>query len=604
MKHRAILISAALFAACHNPTRTDDPDAFIMRHVETGLCPPVVIEGDSTWTIEERLKHYGVPGMSIAIIDDFKIAWVKSYGVMDSTSSRPVTDSTLFQAASISKPVFTMAVLKLAEMGAVKLDDDVNAQLRSWKVPENEFTATEKVTLKRLLGHVAGTTVHGFEGYVPGEPLPTLNQILNGEAPSNSPPVVVDQTPGSKWRYSGGGYCIASQVVLDAKGGTIPQHMDELVLKPLGMSRSTYQQPLPEAWAHNAASGHLPDRSPVKSKWHVYPELSPDGLWTTATDLAHFVIDLQKTIASDSGKVLSRTTAMQMVEPFVEPFAAVGLTIEDKKGQRYFDHGGWNEGFCGWIVGHVENGKGAVILINANQTEFMGEVVRSIARAYDWPEFVPVRKAQPLDSTALDAFTGRYRVGSDDLVTITRSGNKLIRQPLRQEPNTLEHIGDNVFVSRLDERFRKFVKDSIGGMTIRVMDAIDATTYGTLRRMKDDEHIPFEAIERGDRDAAVRAYSALNPTDPAVREEWLNNLGYQLMNEGQVKKGQYIFFVNMQLYPKSANAYDSYAEACLKLGDKEQALVNYKRALSLDPQNTNAARVVAELEKEVIGSAR
>jgi len=336
----------------------------------------------------------------------------------------------------------------------------------------------------------------------------------------------------------------------------------------------------------------------------VYPELSPDGLWTTATDLAHFVIDLQKTIASDSGKVLSRNTAMQMVEPFVEPFAAVGLTIEDKKGQRYFDHGGWNEGFCGWIVGHVENGKGAVILINANQTEFMGEVVRSIARAYDWPEFVPVRKAQPLDSTALDAFTGRYRVGSDDLVTITRSGNKLIRQPLRQEPNTLEHIGDNVFVSRLDERFRKFVKDSIGGMTIRVMDAIDATTYGTLRRMKDDEHIPFEAIERGDRDAAVRAYSALNPTDPAVREEWLNNLGYQLMNEGQVKKGQYIFFVNMQLYPKSANAYDSYAEACLKLGDKEQALVNYKRALSLDPQNTNAARVVAELEKEVIGSAR
>ncbi|MBK8339273.1 MAG: serine hydrolase [Flavobacteriales bacterium] len=566
-----------------------------------------MIEGDSTWTIEERMKHFGVPGMSIAVIDDFKIAWTKSYGVMDTTSMRPVTDSTLFQAASISKPVFTMAVLKLAELGAVKLDEDVNATLTSWKLPENAFTATEKVTLKRLLGHVAGTTVHGFEGYAVGEPLPSLLNILNGEAPSNSPAIVVDQTPGSSWRYSGGGYCVVSQLILDAKGGSIPQHMHDLVLDPLGMSRSTYQQPLPEAWNHNAATGYLPDRSAVKGKWHVYPELSPDGLWTTATDLAHFVIDLQKTITSDSGKVLSRATAMQMVEPFVEPHAAVGLTIEDKKGERYFDHGGWNEGFCGWIVGHVENGKGAVILINANEPDFMGEVVRSIARAYDWPEFVPVRKAQPLDSTALDAFTGRYRVGSDDLVTITRRGGKLIRQPLRQEAGELVHIGDNVFVSRLDERYRRFAKDSTGEMTVQVMDAIDAKDFSTLRRMKEDEHIPFELIMRGKRDEAAKAYAdlkAANQADEMVSEERLNFLGYELMNDGQLKQGQDVFFVNMILHGESANVYDSYAEACLKMGNKEMALINYKRALSMDPKNANAARIVGELEKEGVGVAR
>lgn len=600
------LLVVAVFAACSHPTRTDDPDAFIIRHVETGLCNPVLIDGDSTWTIEERMKHYGVPGVSIAVIDDFKIAWVKSYGVMDTVSKRPVTDSTLFQAASISKPVFTMAVLKLAELGAVKLDEDVNAQLTSWKIPENEFTATEKVTLKRLLGHVAGTTVHGFDGYVPGEPLPTLNQILRGEAPSDSPPIVVDQIPGSNWRYSGGGYCVASQLVLDAKGGTIPQHMDELVLKPLGMSRSTYQQPLPEAWTHNAASGYLPDRSAVKSKWHVYPELSPDGLWTTATDLAHFVIDLQKSITSDSGKVLSRATAMQMVEPFVAPYGAVGMGLEEKSGETYFEHGGWNEGFCGQIYGHVKNGKGAVILINANQPAFMAEVIRSIARAYDWPAFVPHFKEQPLDGTALDAFTGRFRVGSDDLVTITRSGNSLIRQPLRQEANALVHIGDNVFVSRLDERFRKFVKDSTGEMTVQVMDAIDATEFSTLRRMKDDEHIPFELIMRGERDAAVKAYDQLkaaDPTDEMVNEQRLNFLGYELMNGGQLKQAQDIFYVNIQIYPKSANAYDSYAEACLKLGQKEQALLNYRKAAAMDPTNTNAARIVGELGKELGVSA-
>jgi CubicO group peptidase (beta-lactamase class C family) len=127
MKPTKLLSVVAVLAACQTPTRTEDPNEFLRRHVETGLCNAVFIEGDSTWTIEERMKHYGVPGMSIAIIDDFKIAWTRTYGVMDSTSMRPVTDSTLFQAASISKPVFTMAVLKLAELGAVKLDEDVNA---------------------------------------------------------------------------------------------------------------------------------------------------------------------------------------------------------------------------------------------------------------------------------------------------------------------------------------------------------------------------------------------------------------------------------------------------------------------------------------------
>jgi CubicO group peptidase (beta-lactamase class C family) len=600
---RFTILVLLLATACQTPYRTDDPAEFLRRHVETGLCNPVFIEGDSTWTIEERMKHYGVPGMSIAVIDDYRIAWVKSYGVMDSTTKQPVTDSTLFQAASISKPVFAMAALKLVEQGVLQLDADVNTQLTSCKVPENEFTTKEKVTLKRLLGHVAGTTVHGFEGYRQGAPLPTLVNILNGDAPANSPPVVVDQVPGTAWRYSGGGYCAASQLILDAKGGTIPQHMHDLVLAPLGMTRSTYVQPLPAALAHNAASGYLPDGSAVKSNWHIYPEISPDGLWTTASDLARFVIDMQKTLATDSGKVLTRATARQMVEPFVEPYGGVGFMIDGKKVERYFGHGGWNEGFCGDIVGHVANGKGAVILINANHPAFMSEVMRSIARAYDWPEYVPQHKEVPMDTTTLKMFIGRYRVGSDDLVRITAKGTQLIRQPLRQEAGRLVHIGENVFVSRLDERFRKFVKDSTGAMTIQVMDAIDAKDFSTLRRMKDDEHIPFEAIERGDRDAAVRAYSALKAADPAdemIAEERLNLVGYELMNKGEVKQAQDIFFVNIQLYPKSANVYDSYAEACLKLGDKREALVHYKRAAQMDPNNAHAARIVAELEGEGI----
>ncbi len=606
MKYASLLFCTALFSACQGPLQVD-PLSQRIHQVEHALTTPVVIEGDSTWTIEERMEHYGVHGVSIAVIDDYKVAWVKSYGVMDTTSKRPVTDSTLFQAASISKPVFTMAALKLVEQGAIQLDADVNTQLTSWKIPENAFSAKEKVTLKRLLGHVAGTTVHGFQGYRHGDPLPTLLNILNGEAPSNSPAVVVDQTPGTAWRYSGGGYCVASQLILDVKGGTIPQHMHDLVLKPLGMSRSTFQQPLPESMMHNAASGYVPDGSAVESKWHVYPELSPDGLWTTATDLAHFVIDMQNTIATDSGKVLSRATAMQMVEPLLMPHGGVGMGIEDKNGERYFEHGGWNEGFCGQFYGHIKNGKGAVILINANQPDFMYEVIRSIARAYAWPSFVPQHQEQPLDSTALDALTGRYRISSDNLVTIVRRGNKLFREPLLDPPSEFVHIGNNEFVSRTDERRRSFVQDSTGAMTMRVFGPTEADAISTLPRMKDNEHIPFESVLRGDRDAALKAYTALkatNPEDQAVREEELNVLGYQLMNTGKVNQAQDLFFINMQLHPKSANVYDSYAEACLKLDDKKEALEYYRKAAAMDPKNSNAARIVGELEQAPVRATR
>ena len=596
-----ILLLVLAFAACQAPTRTDDPTESLRRHVETGLCEQVLIEGDSTWTVEERMKHYGVHGVSIAIIDDFKIAWTKSYGVMDTTSKRPVTDSTLFQAASISKPVFAMAVLKLAQQGVLDIDADVNTMLTSWKMPENEFTTTEKVTLKRLLGHVAGTTVHGFQGYRHGDTLPTLLNILNGEAPANSPPVVVDQIPGTAWRYSGGGYCVASQVILDKMGGTIPQHMRDLVLQPLGMSRSSYEQPMPAAMEHNAASGYVPDGSMAVGKWHIYPEISPDGLWTTATDLARFVIDMQKTITTDSGQVLSRATAMQMVEPYLDPNMAVGLILDNKGSERYFEHGGWNEGFCGQIYGHVKNGKGAVVLINANQPAFMFEVMRSIARAYDWPEFVPQRKEVPMDSTSLKVFTGRYRGGSDNMVTIALHNGKLFREPLREPPTELVHIGDGEFIGRTDERSRRFLKDAAGEMTLQVSETKTGDVLSTLPRMKDDEHISFEYVQRGDRDAALKAYAdlkAANPNDEAVNEEALNNFGYTLLSAHLTEQARDLFFINMSLYPKSANVYDSYAEACLKLGDKKQALEYYKRTLSMNPQNPNATHIVAELEKE------
>src|SRR5690606_17154585 len=157
----------------------------------------------------------------------------------------------------------------------------VNDQLTSWRLPANEHTAAQPVTLRHLLTHSAGTTVHGFRGYARGEEVPTLVQLLDGVKPANSAPVRVDIPVGSRWRYSGGGISIAQLVVEDETQKPFAQAARELVLQPFGMGNSTYVQPLPAALRDKAATGHRASGEPVAGNWHTYPEQAAAGLWTT-----------------------------------------------------------------------------------------------------------------------------------------------------------------------------------------------------------------------------------------------------------------------------------------------------------------------------------
>ena len=202
------------------------------------------------------MDFYDVPGVSVAVIKDFALDYVEVHGVKSRDSGEPVSAHTLFQAASLTKGVSAMGVVSLAQDEVVSLDADVDDYLTSWQVPENAYQAVEKVTLRRLLSHTAGTTVHGFRGYRYTEAWPTLVQILNGEPPANSPPVVVERVPGSAFSYSGGGYEIADLVVRDVTGSTFAEFIGDRVLDPLGMSESTFEQPLPAAWLGLAASGY------------------------------------------------------------------------------------------------------------------------------------------------------------------------------------------------------------------------------------------------------------------------------------------------------------------------------------------------------------
>ncbi len=572
-----------------------------IKKVETGLITPVYIAGDPTWTIEERMVHYDVPGVSIAVIQNGKIEWTKTYGIIDKDRRSPVTDKTLFQAASISKPVTAYGALTLVEQKKVALDEDINTALISWKLADNEFTKEKKVTVKNLLSHTAGITVHGFLGYSPGLPVPTLVEVLNGTPPANSGASVVDKIPEESFRYSGGGYNIIQQMMMDVAGKPFPTLMDELVLQPLEMNNSTYNQPLTGEQLTMAATGYLPNGTMVKGKRHTYPEMAPAGLWTTATDLAKFAINIQETLKGQSEKGISKEMTTKMLTPFVEEFIGLGFFINKKKDEIYFGHGGWNEGFSSELIAHKDKGYGVVVLTNSNHPAFISELIRSVAHTYEWDNYVPVYEKMEVEPSLITEISGRYRINDNRLIEVYQNNKQLISKVLGEEPIELIRISDSSYVRRDSERRIRFQPDSENEtMNILFLDANDGAVVSTFSRMENDKKIPFEFLVEGNFNKSLEAYQALMKEDaknPAVNENNLNNLGYGFLSNDQSKIAQDVLKVNMILYPDSFNVYDSYAEACMKLGEIDLAIKNYKKSLDLNPENNNAVEMLKELQK-------
>ncbi len=436
-----------------------------IARVEAGLLPRIFVEGQPvTWTLQERMAHHRVPGVSIAVINDGKVEWARGYGTLEAGGSAPVNAETVFQAASISKPVTALAMLRLVEAGKLSLDRDVNAVLKTWKVPANSLTADEMVTLRRMLSHTAGLTVHGFRGYADGEPVPGVTQMLEGERPANSAPVRVDLTPGTQERYSGGGYVVMHQMVRDVTGESFEAVLQSSVLKPLGMTRSTFEQPLSAAWAANAARAHRGNGTPIAGKWHTYPELAPDGLWSTPTDLARFAIELQQSLRGDSNKVISAAMTKQMLTRQLRSMG-LGIVVVGADSTLRFEHGGANEGFRCHLVAYA-SGRGCVIMTNSDSgAALIPEIQRTIANEYEWPDFRPVaRKSVPVESEVLAGYVGAYRV------------------PGGSGPTVNVRVEQKALVADVDGRRANLIAE--GPQRFRVVDDESLATFFTVNGQK------------------------------------------------------------------------------------------------------------------------
>lgn len=448
------LIFTSTLLCCKNPNKKKGYSNEIgkrIENVENHLCSPIILgKSDSSfYSIRQRMDFYKVPGLSIAIINNKSIEWSRGYGVLNSENKNPVDDNTLFQAASISKSVAALGALYLVNCGKIDLDKNINNYLRSWKLPENEFTKDAVVTLRYLLCHGAGINGHMLGAYSQNEDIPTIHQLLEGIPPATGEPIRVVQKPQAEFMYSGGGYLVALLAMQDVSNKIFFDIMKDNILKPIGMKLSGFFQPLQYGSIENVATGHDEEGNPYVDCWLTFPNLAEGGLWTTPKELCLFAIEIQNAIEGKSS-ILSRDLAKEMLSVQIGSYG-LGVLINGDETNLSFAHGGDSRGYHNYMYYSVSKGKGAVIMTNGQNGAYLyQEILRSIASVYDWSDFKP-RLINPIDIELdiLKKLCGRYVFNNMIYANISISGNHLKMKGDDGRTFDLYPIAENQFVDAI-----------------------------------------------------------------------------------------------------------------------------------------------------------
>lgn len=421
--------------------------------IENSLEPYVQVKGKlKKYNILKRMEYYKVPGVSIAVVRNGTISWAKGYGLANTNTGSKVDVNTMFQAGSISKPLAALAALKLVQEGKLDLDKDVNSYLKGWKIPKNKFTNNKKVTLRGLLTHSAGVTVHGFPGYTQKDHFPDITTVLNGKG--NTPVIKVDMEPGTRFRYSGGGYTIMEKMVEDVAGMPLEKYMARYILKPMKMTNSTYAQPLPKKYHQQASAAYNRKGKIIKGLWHNYPEQAAAGLWTTPTDLAKYCIEIQNILKGKKNGVLSQKIVKQMLTKH-QNSRGLGPQLRFSGDSLMFGHGGKNAGFTNDLRAFAHRGDALIIMTSGdNGGRLMREIKIAASKYYGWG--IQSNKTVTLlnlSKAQLKPYTGKYKFsqkvnGQDYIVKVKLEKGKLVFYDLPvNEVLKLEALSNTEFIN-------------------------------------------------------------------------------------------------------------------------------------------------------------
>ncbi len=574
-----------------------------IKQVENNLIPFVPVKGFKGWNILDRMNYYRVPGVSIAVIKNYKVAWAKGYGLADTTTKMPVTTETMFSAGSISKFLMAVTALKMVEKKQLALEAPINNYLSSWKIADNDFTKKTPVSLRMLLSHSAGTSQTSYFGFIPNQPLPNMVEVLSGSKIAESRPVVVNSEPNKEFRYSGGGSMIAQLALMDVSKQSFETLTQSILFDKLGMKNSTFTQPVSQkfgkqcAWAYSSASW-------FKGMPYVYPQQAAAGLYSTPTDLAKFFIDVQKSLLG-GGKVLGKVMAKQMLTPQqnisdgaykeqigIGPFLLQRTDNKDPKGV-YFEFTGVNAGFLAFGMASVEGGNGVVIMMNSgDDVNGLGkEIRRAVAKTYDWTNFLPT-EIEPisLSENELDKFTGRYRMSDDEVLYLRRENNYLVE-------NINE--GNNIYCFPIakdsivftDYNVKALFKTDENGEVISLQNIWQEKP---MMKMKADEFSPSEYLKMKKYDEAKNAFKQMN-----MNEYRITYLAYDLMNKKPMDATavKTILELAVEQHPRSSIVYSRWGDYYLKLNYKTNAIKSYETGLQLDPNDQQTKDALLLLKK-------
>jgi CubicO group peptidase (beta-lactamase class C family) len=431
-----------------------------LAEAEKNLVGNIRIKGEQPMLLTNRMAYYHVPGVSVAVIKNYKIVEAKGYGVADDSLQNPVTTQTLFQAGSVSKSLNSVGIMKLIQEKKLDLYADINNYLQRWKFPYDSISRGRIVSMAQLLSHTAGVNLPGFPGYNRGGKLPNIIQMLNGSPPANTPRVKAEIEPGKKMVYSGGGVLISQLVIMDITQQAYETYMQESVLTPLGMTHSLFQLTTD---LDNVATGHYADGREIYGRYRVYPEQAAAGLWCTPTDIAKYIIEMQLAYIGGPAKVLTQEISRLMLKPYHNNRTGLGVFIDTLNGTPYFQHAGVTSGFRCQYYGSVEGGNGVVVMINGENDGIIKEIINSIALVYKLKGLFQsvMYKIAKVPNAYLQSYTGSYRLNPQFSLAIIKQANCLyVIAPGHSKVKIIPQTSTKFFMTEMPIEL-EFIKDGI-----------------------------------------------------------------------------------------------------------------------------------------------
>ncbi len=577
------------------------PDDSNLIAKQNAITKIPINDGD-TLSIQELMTQKGLKGLSVAVFEDYKIIWVETWGVKYDTVLLDL--NTAFSTASISKPITATLCAILEEKGLIDLTIPVNNYLKRWKIPDNQYTLETEVTLEHLLSHTAGTTQHGFTDFYEGDKIPSIVESVQGKLPRYNEEISFIFKPGSNWKYSGGGYTVAMMALEDHLGKSLAELAQEYIFTPLNMQNTTMKQPNENGFLDNVAKAHDEQGRIIKTGVPITPQVSASGMWSTPTDMSIFLIEIQKALNGQKTEVISEKVAKRITNIVtLKVMRGWSLGWERRYGYGnldWFSHGGANTGIGGHIYATMKEGKGIVILGNGPNSvriPIIDKFRDNIIRTHQWGKQLEWKNVQELPDLLSKRVKGRYQdINFGEVFEIKELDGKLyVPKFWNGVRNNLIYIGDDAFITNEIPGKFKFIHANEG---VKIQYSRGSQAPPEVMYKEVVGKLPYEIALENNYSEALSAYQSLksnNPQSYMVQESTINSFGYQQLGQKKYDIAILIFKINTELYPSSANTFDSLGEAYMVKGDTLNAIKYYNKSLELNPNNNNAKEMIDKM---------